>query len=139
MKTENRIRNLTKMKVLVDHRKTKAPKGSAKAEAYQRARHVRSEIPRIARQADVARALNITRQRLEQLEIEVLAKLVMAMAREDCPEGTDTTELRKRIGGVVPGVREYLHLMSGASLTLVAEIVDELTRDTGSVFPEVCG
>lgn len=132
---QSRVKNLPKPKVRVDRRKTEAPAGSVRAEAYQHARRVRAEMPRVARQADVAKALNVTRQRLEQLEVEVLAKLVMAMAREDTPEGVDVAGLRKRIGAVVPGVREYLHLMSGASLELVAEIVEELSQDHGSVFP----
>ncbi len=72
-------RNLPKQPVRVARRKTHVPPSSLQARAYQIARRVRAELPRFARQADVAKELGVTRGRLEQLEIEILAKVVLRM------------------------------------------------------------
>lgn len=114
------------------------PKGSqrAQSEAWTKAREVRNQMPRYARQADVAKELDITRARLEQVELEVLTKIVIAAAKKDSPEDTDTAGLRARIAKAVPGSKCYLDKMSGASLLLIEEVISELTKDHGSVFPE---
>lgn len=114
------------------------PKGSQRAhpKAWEKAREVRNQMPRYARQADVAKELDITRARLEQVELEVLSKIIVATAKKDSPDDTDIAGLRTRIAKAVPGSKCYLDKMSGASLLLVEEVISELTRDPGSVFPE---
>lgn len=115
------------------------PRGSQRSPAaraaWEKALEVRQQMPRYAKQADVAKAINVSKGRLEQVELEVLTKVVIAASRGDFTEAVDYEGVKRRILKVVPGARDYLDKMSGASLLVIEEIIRELTTDHGSVFP----
>lgn len=128
--------NLAKGHIRNPKRKPRGSQRSPAAKAaWEKAIEVRKQMPRFNKQSDVAKEINVTKARIDQMELEVLTKVVMATSRGDFPDSVDYEGVKKRILKLVPGVREYLDKMSGASLLVIEEIIRELTADPGSVFP----